>query len=263
MQPGVFVRPTIPYDYLFNPYATSLVEATLLASHAPNFMLREAQSIEFFASSTPEIGLISAFMNQHLGPVGRSVAVIGQLAGMVGMGGEIASELGSLGTEVDEFLPPALGGALGGEGSAVSGIVGKATLQDVADLLQELEESGVEVISVKDAREWTSKEIAATIEYGRVYAKTASYDAKLAPLRAGDAFSGELGAASGGTTGPDRIMFDYVNEVKTSAGHPEVGDFINALDQAEGHAIKGNYDGFTATIYDVLNGIKYFVQWRQ
>lgn len=111
MQPGVFVSPKIPYDNLFNPSATSLVEATLLASHSPNYELREAQEIEFLASNTPGIGLISAFMNPHLGPVERSVAVIGQLASVVGIGasvvgGELGSSAEMLGPELHQALGP-------------------------------------------------------------------------------------------------------------------------------------------------------------
>jgi hypothetical protein len=131
---------------------------------------------------------------------------------------------------------------------------GRATLQDVSDLLQDLRAAGIQVISVKDARDWTQTEIQAAIAYRDVYQATSSN------LAAGNAFHNVLGAAADGTTGPDRIMFNFVNEVKTSAGHPELETFVNALEQAGRHVVIGGYDGAVVTVYDVLNGVKYFVQ---
>jgi hypothetical protein len=101
---------------------------------------------------------------------------------------------------------------------------GRATLQDVSDLLQDLRAAGIEVISVKDAREWTQREIEAAIAYRDVYQATGSH------LAADNAFRNALGPAADGTTGPDRIMFNFVNEVKTSAGHHKLETFVNALE---------------------------------
>jgi hypothetical protein len=202
--------------------------------------------VELAVSMTPIIGSVSAWMNPQSGPLGKGMATVGLLASVVPLAAEFS--------EVFDELGPQLGRLWTDELGSLS--LGKATVQDVADLLQELREADVEVISVKDAREWTQTEIEAAIEYRKAYQATKSY------LAAGDAFHDVLGAASGGTTGPDRIIFNFVNEVKTSAGHPEVGDFIKALDQAEGHAVIGSYDGSVVTVFDVLNGVKYFVQWR-
>jgi hypothetical protein len=168
--------------------------------------------------------------------VTAAAAEFGVLSKAAGVLAEL-SELGSLPAEAGEALP-------------------RATIQDVADLLNELKEADIEVISVKGGNEWTQTEIEATLEYLEVYQNTGEY------TKAGDAFHAAVRAASEGTTGPDRIDFNFVNEIKTSAGQPDVTDFMRALDQAEGHALSGGYDGFVVTIYDVLNGVKYFVQRR-
>jgi hypothetical protein len=198
-------------------------------------------------------------MNPHSGWFAKSMAVVGFGFGAVPIGselgglGSLTTELGSLSAEVDTALGEAAGtlpelselGEFGGQ---------RATVQDILDLLQELKEADIQIISVKGANEWTELENEALFEYNRVYQETGSFK------KAGNAFHKAVGAASGGETGPDRRDFDFVNEIKTSAGHPDLGVFTDALEQAEGHAADGLHDGAVVTVYDMLNGVKYFVQ---
>jgi hypothetical protein len=174
--------------------------------------------------------------------------------------GVIAGGVGNIGLGIvtsghalfgDESLGPELQQSTGGGGGP-----GPTPLrvQDILDLLQELNEADIDVISVKGGNEWTKKELEALAAYGDVLEESGYH------TKAGDAFHEALGVASGGTTGSDRVMFNFVNEIKTSYGPPDVGDFTKALKQAEGHAALGNYDGAVVTVYDVLNGVKYFVQ---
>ncbi len=246
--PGAFVSPVAPYDYLFNPNATGLDDARLLASHSINTQLSQAEQAQLGVSMAPVVGSVATWMNPHSTWFQKSMAVFavlpvmtagvfGKLGSLSGLAGDLAGlqELGSLSTEANE-------------------LASELRIQDILDLLQGLEEADIEVISIKGGGEWTQTELRALDRYYEVFQETGSYRA------AGDAFHAELGAASDGLNGPDRMMFDFVNEVKTSAGHPDVRVFTEALAQAEGHAASGFYDGATATIYDVLNGVKYFVQ---
>jgi hypothetical protein len=247
--PGSFVSPLPPYDYLFSPNASSLSEAVLLSTHSPNADLESALVQQQFAAGLPVIGSVSTWLNPRSGPVSKGIATVGAILPFAGV---FAGELGTLGPELET-----LGTEVTTVGPELETLGTEATtVQDVADLLQELREAGVEVISVKGAREWTQTEIEALIKYREVYQATGSY------TTAGDAFHEVVGAASGGTTGPDRVIFNFVNEIKTSAGHPELRDFIKALNEADSHVGIGGYDGSVVTMYDVLNGVKYFVQWR-
>jgi hypothetical protein len=152
--PGFFVSPTT-YEYLFNPNAKSLAEATLLASHSPNTELQVAQQAELAASMTPVVGSISTWMNPHSGPFAKSMATIGLFASVLplaskfsGVAGELGPELGSLGPEIDEAVPSAeepFKTALAGETSALgefasvqeeAAIVFQDRLRQVLDFLR-------------------------------------------------------------------------------------------------------------------------------
>jgi hypothetical protein len=61
----------------------------------------------------------------------------------------------------------------------------------------------------------------------------------------------------GGTTGPDRLSFNLVHEIKTSLGLPDLSVLTEALDQAESYSPG---QPAVATVFDVLNSVKYFVQ---
>jgi hypothetical protein len=130
----------------------------------------------------------------------------------------------------------------------------RATIQDIQDLLQELKDADIQVISVKGVNEWAQTEREALRVYHEVNQDTGLF------TEAGDAFHEAVRAASGGETGPDRIDFNFVNEIKTSAGHPGLRIFTKALKAGERHAVEGLYDGAVVTVYDVLNRVKYFVQ---
>jgi len=208
--PGSFVSPTIPNDYLFNPNATSLVEAILLSSRSPNAQLLQAQSLQLGASMAPIIGSVSTWLNPHSGWFAKGLAVAGVLpivSDLAGLGA--VAELGSLSAEVDAVL-----------------VEDVAQTQEIQDLLQEAEEADLQV-SAKGPASWTARQIEAAIRYQEVYNET------LDPKKAGDAFHEAVGAASGGTTGPDRLSFGLVHEIKTSLGPPDTRIFINALNQAE------------------------------
>ena len=103
--PGSFVSPTLPHDYLFNPNATGLVDATLLSSHSPNRDLLDAQSIELGVSMAPILGSFATWMNPRSGWFAKTVAVLGVLPAASEIAGlRSASGLGSLATEADAAL---------------------------------------------------------------------------------------------------------------------------------------------------------------
>jgi hypothetical protein len=146
-----------------------------------------------------------------------NVASLGVIAaGVVNIGLGIVTSGHALFTVGDQSLGPELQQSTGGGGE--SGPT-QLRVQDISDLLQELNEADIDVISVRHGNEWTTKELEALEAYGDVLEETGSH------TKAGDAFHEALGAASAGTTGPDRVMYGFVNEIKTSYGPPDVNDF--------------------------------------
>jgi hypothetical protein len=260
--PGSFVSPIAPNDYLFNPNAKSLLDSTLLSSHSPNTQLLQAEAAQVGVSMLPIIGSVATWMNPQSSGGAKGIALATGVLDVLPLAGAVAGELGVLSkaagtmTELSELgslsAKSEVGGLTAASGEGLRGAI--ATVQDILGLRQELEEAGVQVISIKDARGWTQLEKEAYFEYERVFQETGKF------TKAGDAFSGALGAASGGQTGPDRIIFDFVNEIKTSAGHPDISIFTDALEQAEVHAAAGFHDGAVVTVYDTINLVKYFVQ---
>jgi hypothetical protein len=94
--PGPFVSPTAPNDYLFNPNATSIVEAMILGSHSPNTALTHAQQLEYTASQIPVLGSIGTWLNPRSGGVAKGIALVGGLASAL----PLAPGIGSLGKEL-------------------------------------------------------------------------------------------------------------------------------------------------------------------
>lgn len=152
------------------------------------------------------------------------------------------SKLASLSNELDTVLPEL-------EETAES-TAGRWRTPEVENLLDRARQAGLRV-SVNGPEGWTPRQIEAAIKYREVYNQT------LDPKKAGDAFHEIAGAASGGTTGADRISFGLVHEFKTSIGVPDVRVLVNALNQAEGYDPE---QPAVVTVFDVLNGGKYFVQ---
>jgi hypothetical protein len=102
--PGSFVNPTLPHDYLFNPNATNLMDATLLSSHSPNRDWLDAQSMQLGVSMAPVVGSVATWMNPHSGWFAKGMAVAGVLPIVSELGGLASvSELGSLSTEATEL----------------------------------------------------------------------------------------------------------------------------------------------------------------
>jgi hypothetical protein len=242
--PGFFVSPVAANDYLFNPNATSLVDAMLLAAHSPNTQLSQARSLELGASMTPIIGAVSTWMNPNSGWFSKGLAV----AGVVPMVSQLAGELGSL-SALEEFstLGPQLPSSLSVLEETVESSVSQWRTQEVEDLLQRAEEAGLRV-SANGPESWTPRQIEAAIEYREVYNRT------LSPQLAGTAAHSVLGAP---TSGADRMYFGFVNEIKTSIGVPDVSVFVDAMEQAESYEPG---QPAVVTVFDMLNGVKYFVQ---
>jgi hypothetical protein len=116
--PGSFASPSAPYDYLFNPNATSLTEAMLLASRSPNAQLLQADEIQLWVSMLPIIGPVSTWMNPRSGSFAKGVAAVGLAASVLPLGSELSRLGAGLGPELETLGPelPALGREIGNAG---------------------------------------------------------------------------------------------------------------------------------------------------
>ncbi|MEZ5890347.1 MAG: hypothetical protein R3D52_08880 [Xanthobacteraceae bacterium] len=115
------------------------------------------------------------------------------------------------------------------------------------DLVQSLESAGFRV-TVGTAKQWTPTQIEAAVVYRDVY------NATLSPQKAGSAAHAVLGAAP---RGADKMYFGLVAEIKTAIDTPAESVIVQAMHQAESYR-----PGQPAVVqvFDMLNGIKYFVQ---
>ena len=255
-QPGVFVSPVLPFDSLFNPNATSLGGATLLASHSPNEPLREAQEAELAASMTPFVGSIATWMNPRSGPFAKGIATIGFFASAFSLASaisreaaQVGSELGSLGDE----LPP-----LEPEETASSALQAAYwRTQQVEELLQDARNAGLRV-SASGPASWTQRQMEALNAYSkaaaRVYQETE--DMGQAAGAGGDVFHRVLGAPGASEPGVDLQYFGANVEVKTSFGTPDVSDFLNWMEKSESDE---PWQLAAVHVFDTLNQVKYFV----
>jgi hypothetical protein len=152
----------------------------------------------------------------------------------------------SLGPELPT-LGPELGNSLQAAEETFESSVSQWRTREVEDLLQRAKEAGLRV-SANGPESWTPRQIEAAIEYQEVYNQT------LSPQRAGTAAHDVLGAP---TSGADGMYFVFVHEIKTSIGAPDVSVFVDAMEQAQSY---GPGQPAVVTVFDMLNGVKYFVQ---
>ena len=154
--PGSFVSPVAPHDYLFNPNAKSLVDATLLSTHSPNTQLLQAQSAQLGASMTPIVGSVATWMNPHSGPFSKGLAALGAVLtvlpmaselgelGNVGkLGGGAADELPALGNEVNDSLSSE--GEIAEIEEEVEKTVQHHIFPQARDLRPQFEEAGIDI----------------------------------------------------------------------------------------------------------------------
>jgi hypothetical protein len=95
---GFYVSPSPDHDLLFNPNATSLVDAMLLASHSPNTALSGAYGAQWAVTMVPILGSVSVWMNPDSSGFSKGLAVVSGVLSLLPLGSEIAG-LGNL-TEV-------------------------------------------------------------------------------------------------------------------------------------------------------------------
>jgi hypothetical protein len=163
---GSYVSPTLPYDYLFNPNASSLMDAILLSSHSPNAELLQAQSLQLGASMAPIIGPISTWMNPNSGWFAKAVATAGalpmvsDLAGLGSLSVELDSALAEAGEEAGSNLQHVFAGGAGDRGIAVLDI-------NVSGLTTAEIESSVEAIRDMDLQAGMAGGLARTVVSSR------------------------------------------------------------------------------------------------
>jgi hypothetical protein len=101
---GGFTSPTLPYDLLFSPNATSLAQAQLLASRTPNQPLIDAALLQYSVSMLPIVGSISTWMHPESGPFAKGVAVATGVLSVLPFASALSKELGALSPELQSSL---------------------------------------------------------------------------------------------------------------------------------------------------------------
>jgi hypothetical protein len=197
----------------------------------------------FFASAAA--GAQSGWM--AMVPAGAGAAgMVASNPGLADELGELESELPALGNELEVELPE-IENTAQSFGEFAETTVNQWRTPEVENLLQEARDAGLRV-TASGPNSWTPRQIEAAIEYQETYNRT------LSPRLAGTAAHEVLEAAP---RGPDRMYFGLVAELKTSLGVPDLDVFINALQQAETRYAQG--DPVVVQVFDMVNGVKYFV----
>jgi hypothetical protein len=260
--PGVFVSPNPPFDLLFSPNAQTLGEAQLLASRPGNTELERALGLQATVSNLPILGSVATWMNPNSGRFGKGLAVVGGVLSVVPLGAELGAmlkesvaelaalleELGLVSVSVEELAPLIREVELGNLSPQAVG--------EVTEFLQAARDAGFR-ISASGPSTWTQSQVEAANAYREAYAAVlkAGGSESAAAGAGGDAFHEALGAAQRGI---DTTYFGANVELKTSVGTPDIRALLDAVRQSEGYA-PGQLNA--VHYFDVLNGVKYFIQW--
>ena len=100
---GNLVSSFPPYEKLFNPNATTLVGASLLATHSQNTELSQAEQLQLVATLTPGVSTVATWINPHSGWFAKGVSVLGLLPLASVVAKPVLTQLGSLSAEAGEL----------------------------------------------------------------------------------------------------------------------------------------------------------------
>jgi len=142
-----------------------------------------------------------------------------------------------------------------GESSVLEGGAAWHT-QEVEEALQAMRDSGLRV-SANGPESWTARQIEGAIEYQKAFMEVYDNGGTIshAGSAGGGAFHDFMEAAERGI---DARYFNANVEYKTSFGTPSADTVLDAVAQVERYA-PGQLN--VVHFFDMLNGVKYFIQW--
>jgi hypothetical protein len=246
-----------PLNYLLNKFVFPLLNVLVFAENVVvGDFLGLSDLLEQAKSSDPFVqGALNMMPLQ--GAMGLTME-IGPALDWVSAWASTALRTSALGSNSPFWLLMGAGGVGGGSLGSVPSTASVSRTQVAEDLVQGLEEAGFRA-SARGLEAWTTRQIEAMKEYRAAYDKAWAEGAGYAGAarKGGQAVHSLFGAGEVGEHGPDLYYFGYVAEIKTSVGAPGIPSIIRWMQTAE------RYDPGTPAVvhlFDMLNGVKYFIQ---